>query len=140
MATPAATRNPTPSYDENPANSAALYGDKALYGKIGGLAEDEEQRSLVEGFEIPIRSGRAWVVKKGMFVCMYVSKVGVGEGSIIITHSTHYTHLIILNQLFPYRDYYCDEVKSISNFCCFGFFTQGNFVPSAHRMALKSGI
>ncbi|TVY22924.1 Uncharacterized protein LHYA1_G007473, partial [Lachnellula hyalina] len=59
------TRNPTPSYDENPGNSAALYGDKALYREIGALSEDADRKTLVEGFEIPIRSGRAWVVKKG---------------------------------------------------------------------------
>ncbi|TVY46348.1 Uncharacterized protein LOCC1_G003611, partial [Lachnellula occidentalis] len=54
-----------PAYDENPANSAALYGDKTLYKKIGVLSEDAAQKTLVEEFEIPIRSGRAWVVKKG---------------------------------------------------------------------------
>jgi len=84
------TRNPTPSYDENPGNSAALYGDKALYREIGALSEDADRKTLVEGFEIPIRSGRAWVVKKGMCICMYgcVSKVGVGvEEDIKIIHS-----------------------------------------------------
>jgi uncharacterized protein len=64
------TKSPTPAYDETPKNSAALYGDKALYAKIGAIAEKENEKTLIEEFEIPIRSGKAWVVKKGM------SKVG----------------------------------------------------------------
>lgn len=60
-----ATKNPAPAYDETPNNSFALYGDKELYAKIGKIAEDEDEKTVVESFEIPIRSGKAWVVKKG---------------------------------------------------------------------------
>lgn len=46
-------------------DSAVLYGDKELYARIGKVAEQEGGKILVEKFEIPIRSGKAWVVKKG---------------------------------------------------------------------------
>jgi len=67
-------QNPAPAYDETPKNSAALYGDKALYAKIGAIAEKEDEKTLIERFEIPIRSGKAWVVKKGMFESGVLSK------------------------------------------------------------------
>lgn len=60
-----APRVPHPAYDETPSNSFALYGDKELYAKIGAIAESESGKDLIEEFEIPIRSGKAWVVKKG---------------------------------------------------------------------------
>lgn len=56
-----ATRIPTPAYTAN----SILYGDKQLYAKIGEIAEQDGGKELVEKFEIPIRSGKAWVVKKG---------------------------------------------------------------------------
>ncbi len=46
-------------------DSAVLYGNKELYARIGKVAEQEGGKSLVEKFEIPIRSGKAWIVKKG---------------------------------------------------------------------------
>lgn len=57
------TRVPNPAYPAK--DSAVLYGDKDLYAKLGKIAETEGGKSLVEKFEIPIRSGKAWVVKKG---------------------------------------------------------------------------
>jgi hypothetical protein len=56
-------RNPKPAYPAK--DSAVLYGDKALYARIAATAEVKEQRKLVEKFEIPIRSGKAWIVRKG---------------------------------------------------------------------------
>jgi len=57
------TRVPNPAY---PAKvSAVLYGDKELYARIGKIAEQEGGKDLVDNFEIPIRSGKAWVLKKG---------------------------------------------------------------------------
>lgn len=56
-------RNPSPAYPAK--DSAVLYGDKELYARIAATAATEGQRQLVEKFEIPIRSGKAWVVKKG---------------------------------------------------------------------------
>jgi len=56
-------RVPDPAYPAK--DSAVLYGDKELYAKIGKVAEGKGGKKLVESFEIPIRSGKAWVVKKG---------------------------------------------------------------------------
>lgn len=55
------SRVPTPAYQD----TGVLYGDKDLYARIGKIAQGDEGKKLVEEFEIPIRSGRAWVVKKG---------------------------------------------------------------------------
>jgi hypothetical protein len=56
-------RIPDPAYR----NDAVLYGDKELYARIGKVAEGGlYEKKLVEQFEIPIRSGKAWVVKKGI--------------------------------------------------------------------------
>ena len=50
-------------------DSSVLYGDQELYARLGKIAEqaDGKRREVVERFEIPIRSGRAWVVKKGEY-------------------------------------------------------------------------
>jgi hypothetical protein len=58
------TRIPTPAYIAN----QKIYGDKELYEKLGNIAESdsEGEKILVEKFEIPIRSGKAWVVKNGL--------------------------------------------------------------------------
>ena len=74
MTTP---RNPTPAYTNNP----QLYGDKELYAKLQKLIEGNggkagRELSLVEEFEVPIRSGRAWVVKKGTFNSVHSSFPG----------------------------------------------------------------
>lgn len=57
------TRVPRPAYPAK--DDAVLYGDKDLYARIGKLAEQDGGKEMVENFEIPIRSGRAWIVKKG---------------------------------------------------------------------------
>ena len=57
------TRIPIPAYQD----TGVLYGDKELYARIGKIAEGDGGKKLIEEFEIPIRSGKAWVVKKGMF-------------------------------------------------------------------------
>lgn len=59
-----ATRVPTPAYQDR---ENRLSGDKELYARIGKIAEEDGGKELIEEFEIPIRSGKAWVVKKGMF-------------------------------------------------------------------------
>lgn len=53
-----------PAYPSS--DSTVLFGDKDLYARIGKVAEQEGGKTLVEQFEIPIRSGKAWVVKKGL--------------------------------------------------------------------------
>jgi len=58
-----ATRVPNPAYPAE--DSAILYGDKELYTKLGKIAEGDSGKTLVEKFEVPIRSGKAWIVKKG---------------------------------------------------------------------------
>jgi uncharacterized protein len=56
-------RIPNPAYR----NDAVLYGDKELYTRIRKVAEGGlDEKKLVEQFEIPIRSGKAWIVKKGI--------------------------------------------------------------------------
>ena len=57
-------RIPTPAYQD----TGVLYGEKELYARIGKIAEGDGGKKLVEEFEIPIRSGKAWVVKKGTFL------------------------------------------------------------------------
>ena len=58
-------RVPNPAYPAK--DGSALYGDKGLYARIENVAEQDGGKKLVEEFEIPIRSGKAWVVKKGEF-------------------------------------------------------------------------
>jgi uncharacterized protein len=55
------TRIPAPAYQD----TGVLYGDRELYARIRKVAEGDEGKTLTEEFEIPIRSGKAWVVKKG---------------------------------------------------------------------------
>lgn len=55
------TRIPTPTYLAE--DSTILYGDKELYARIANTATQESSRRLVEEFDIPIRSGKAWVSK-----------------------------------------------------------------------------
>jgi hypothetical protein len=57
------TRVPTPAYDD----TGTLYGDKELYERLGKIAEGDSGKNVIEDFEIPIRSGKAWIVKKGKF-------------------------------------------------------------------------
>lgn len=58
-----ASRIPQPAFPAR--DSATLYGDKALYARIAVTGKKEGARVVVEKFEIPIRNGKAWVVKKG---------------------------------------------------------------------------
>jgi len=58
-----ATRVPDPAYPAK--DSAVLYGDTELYTRLGKIAEQDGGKELTESFEIPIRSGKAWVVQKG---------------------------------------------------------------------------
>jgi hypothetical protein len=60
-----ATRVPNPAYPAK--DSAVLYGNKEIYERIRKVADQEGGKTLVEEFEIPIRSGKAWIVKKGEF-------------------------------------------------------------------------
>jgi len=52
--------SPAPAYRAGA--GGALGVDRAFYGR---LAEAHSHRELVEAFEIPIRSGRAWTVPRG---------------------------------------------------------------------------
>jgi hypothetical protein len=62
-------RIPRPAYTAN----KVLYGDKELYARIGKVAEGGlNEKTLIEKFEIPIRSGKAWVVKKGMSASTFI--------------------------------------------------------------------
>jgi hypothetical protein len=73
------TRVPEPAYPAR--NASVLYGDKDLYAKLGEIAEKDGGKTLIEEFEIPIRSGKAWVVKKGKnsgsFCSPFVLNIGV---------------------------------------------------------------
>jgi hypothetical protein len=59
-----ATRVPKPAYPAK--DSSALYGDRELYARLGKIAEGDG-KTVVQSFEIPIRSGKAWIVRKGWF-------------------------------------------------------------------------
>jgi hypothetical protein len=74
-----AARVPDPAYPAK--DSAVLYGDKELYARIGKVAEGKGGKRLVESFEIPIRSGKAWVVKKGWLVYLPVFFWGTRHGN-----------------------------------------------------------
>ena len=60
----ASPRVPEPAYPAK--DSKALYGDAKLYARLGATADESGAREVIENFEIPIRSGKAWVVPKGM--------------------------------------------------------------------------
>lgn len=66
----------TPAYPAS--DNAVLFGDTELYSRLGALVEKSraggESGELieVEKFEIPIRSGKAWVVKKGQLFLLRV--------------------------------------------------------------------
>jgi hypothetical protein len=54
---------PKPAYPAE--DSSVLYGDTELYARLGKIAEGDSAKEVIEQFEIPIRDGKAWVVKKG---------------------------------------------------------------------------
>jgi uncharacterized protein YcgI (DUF1989 family) len=60
--------------------NGALSVDSRFYGPVG---EQEDLRSLVESFEIPIRSGRAWTVRAGQ-VCRLRTVEGPQVGDLNI--------------------------------------------------------
>lgn len=64
--TTATVRNPEPAYP--PHNRTAIYGDEELYKRLELLSSDPDPtvKTLLQDFEVPIRSGRAWVVKAGI--------------------------------------------------------------------------
>ena len=59
-----ASRVPSTAYPAK--DTAILYGDKELYAKLEAIAQEPTGKTLVEEFEVAIRSGKAWVVKKGL--------------------------------------------------------------------------
>ena len=59
-------RVPSPAYPAK--DSEILYGDKELYARIAEVADGEVGKKLMERLEIPVRSGKAWVVKKGRYL------------------------------------------------------------------------
>ena len=72
-----ATRVPNPAYPAK--DSAVLYGDKELYARIGKIAEQNDGKNLIEEFEIPIRSGKVWVVKKGESCASFSGQLRKGD-------------------------------------------------------------
>ncbi len=70
-----ATRNPTPAYQAT--KGSILNVDKNFYKRIGSSGA----RELVDAFEIPIRSGRAFVVPSG-HVCRLLTKLGPQVGDL----------------------------------------------------------
>ena len=48
-------------------DSKALYGDKDLYARLEKIVQEDNGKTLVERFDIPIRSAKAWAVKKVSF-------------------------------------------------------------------------
>ncbi|RFU35384.1 hypothetical protein B7463_g947, partial [Scytalidium lignicola] len=76
-----APRVPNPAYPAK--DNAILYGDKELYARIGQISDAEDGKKLVESFEIPIRSGRAWIVRKGQ-ICTLSTPKGPQVGDLNI--------------------------------------------------------
>lgn len=74
------SRVPNPAYPAK--DSAVLYGEKELYAKLGEIAEAEGEKTLVEEFEIPIRSGKAWVVKKGGWSLLVFCFANLGQAEV----------------------------------------------------------
>ncbi|KAK2626808.1 hypothetical protein QTJ16_003983 [Diplocarpon rosae] len=69
-------------------DNAVLYGEKELYARVGEIAEQDGGKNLIEKFEIPIRSGKAWVVNKGQ-LCVLSTPEGpqVGDLNIFSLHN-----------------------------------------------------
>jgi hypothetical protein len=57
-------RNPAPAHPAK--DNAVLFGDRSLYERIEKIADGHEGKQMIDEFEIPIRSAKAWTVKKGM--------------------------------------------------------------------------
>lgn len=74
----AAPRNPEPAYPAK--DSRALYGDTELYARLGATAYAQGARQVIEDFEVPIRSGKAWIVPKGMCCISLAFDVCKGGG------------------------------------------------------------
>jgi len=74
-------RIPNPAYPAK--DSTILYGDKELYARIGKTAEQDGARKLLDEFEIPIRSGKAWIVPKG-HICRLSTPYGPQVGDLNI--------------------------------------------------------
>ncbi|KAL3420628.1 hypothetical protein PVAG01_07073 [Phlyctema vagabunda] len=78
-------RVPEPAYPAK--DTAVLYGDQGFYERISKAVEDEgkggAKKEVVEEFEIPIRSGRAWVVRKGQ-ICTLSTPKGPQVGDLNI--------------------------------------------------------
>lgn len=62
------TGDATPTLTDAAYQGDALQVDRAFYGRIGS---QHDARELVETFEIPIRSGRAWTVPAGHVCRLY---------------------------------------------------------------------
>lgn len=72
---------PAPAYDPIPCN-------KDFYQTVAKTAENDGARKTVESFVIPIRSGKAWVVKAGQ-VCRISTPEGpqVGDFNVWNLHN-----------------------------------------------------
>ncbi|CAG8977898.1 hypothetical protein HYALB_00001775 [Hymenoscyphus albidus] len=127
-------------------DSAALYGDPELYARLNALVEksrgprSESENATavgelvpVEKFEIPIRSGKAWVVRKGQ-ICTLSTPYGPQVGDLNVfslsnprehfwparTRQLHASHLKIGDRLWsqlPYLRPLCTVVgDSLKNY------------------------
>ncbi len=76
-------RNPAPAYQASGPESP-LHADKQLYTKIG----ESTARELVQSFNVPIRSGRAWNVPKG-HVCRLTTPYGPQVGDLNIWNASN---------------------------------------------------
>ncbi|KAK6586307.1 hypothetical protein PZA11_001364 [Diplocarpon coronariae] len=93
-----------------PTDSAVLYGDKELYARIGKVAEQVGGKYLVDKFEIPIRSGKAWVVNKGQ-ICVLSTPEGPQVGDLkerfwaSRTRQLHASHVSVGDRLWSNLPY-----------------------------------
>ena len=80
-------------------DSVVLYGDKELYARLGKVAEQDGGKTLLDKIDIPIRSGKAWIVKKGninrIFRCpLFAFKDGSNAGTQRVTLHCYINRLL----------------------------------------------
>ena len=107
-------RFPNPAYPAK--DSKILYGDKELYARLADASKGEKGMRLVEDFEIPIRGGKAWIVKKGegsIFIGL-LNDFDVVEAIKLMALTS--SSLLLLHPLYHYP---CPTVDDTSQNCGF---------------------
>ena len=89
----ATDRTPVPTYQAP--KQSPVHPDRELYSSIANASKE-----LVESFTVPIRAGRAWIVRKGN-ICRLSTPLGpqVGDLNIWNAHDPRERFWSVLTQL-----------------------------------------